>query len=303
MEFGKLANVDHIQWNIPNCDHNSLTALNVNNSSFSVYFGAPAWVNKKWIGEIYPEKIKSNEYLAYYSRSFTTIELNSSHYHIPTQEQCSRWIAQTPQEFQFCPKVYQEISHTPGGMRNTKLILEWLKFMHIIQPRLGLCFIQLPPTFTYNDKYDLFVFLKQWPDDFKLAVEFRHSSWFDGDSNQRTIKPSVRDYFQSRGISLVVTDVAGKREVLHGSVTGDCFVIRLNGYLHSSDEVRSKMWAQRLQLLKTHGLSKAYCFMHQPGDEKILEFTKTFMSQINELCQTQFHLKEIKKASVQEAFF
>ena len=303
MEFGKLASVDHIQWSIPQCDPTSLATLNKKNSSVTVRFGAPAWVNKKWIGEIYPAKIKSNEYLTYYSRSFSTIELNSSHYHIPTSDQCQRWIHQTAEEFRFCPKVYQEISHSPGGMKNSSLIQEWLRFLQNIQPRLGICFIQLPPFFTYNEKLDLFTFLKQWPDDFKLAVEFRHHSWFEGSTLQRTIRPSVRDYFQSRGISVIVTDVAGRRDVLHGSVTGDCFALRLNGYVHDSDSLRSELWAKRIQLLQTNGLKEAYLFIHQPNDEKVLELTETFLNQINQLCKTQLALQKIKKAPVQEAFF
>ncbi len=303
MEFGKLADVDHIQWNTPQCDPASLAALNPRNQFFELRFGAPAWVNKKWFGEIYPSQIKSNLYLTYYSRSFSTIELNSSHYHIPTNEQCQKWIEQTPAEFRFCPKIYQEISYRPGGMKNVQLIQQWLRFCETLQPRLGLCFIQLPPTFSYENKFYLFSFLKEWPNNFKLAVEFRHPSWFEGQPEKRTIKASVRDYFQSRGLSLIVTDVAGRRDVLHGSVTGNCFVLRFNGYLHLSDSVRSQFWAKRIQELQAQGLNEAYIFIHQPNDERIPTLTKIFLSQINELCQTRYELHEIKKAPIQGALF
>lgn len=309
MEFGKLTNIDHIQWAIPQCDVDSLKnlAISTKHKLFTIHFGAPAWVNKKWIGRIYPPKIKSSEYLFYYSRSFNTIELNSSHYHIPTTDQCTRWISQTPHSFRFCPKVFQGISHTPQGLRDVKLIQDWLLFLEKMRSRLGICFLQLPPHFCYTNKSDLFQFFKQWPNDLQLAVEFRHPSWFQGNSNNRTLLPSVREYFQKQNISALVTDVAGRREVLHGTVTTNTFLLRFNGYnLHSSDGVRTAMWASRLKELKDHGLNEVYLFIHQPGDDLIPELTDLFLSQINELCgtttQLQSNLSEKEKAPLQGAF-
>lgn len=46
-------------------------------------------------------------------------------------------------------------------------------------PRLGCALLQLPPSFHArpHEEKTLRIFLRAWPDDIPLAVEFRHESW------------------------------------------------------------------------------------------------------------------------------
>jgi hypothetical protein len=93
MEFGKLPSVDHIDWTLPPDVEESLRYLEqikdpVRPTQF--YIGTPAWGHREWVGKIYPPGVKAADYLKYYAKNFNTIELNTSHYRIPTAEQCER---------------------------------------------------------------------------------------------------------------------------------------------------------------------------------------------------------------------
>lgn len=274
MEFGKLPFVDHIDWTIPPTDPLAADFLAKNPSSdFKIYWGAPAWGHKEWIGQIYPEKTKAADFLYFYSRYFNCIELNTSHYRIPTPEQTQKWRSQVPPEFRFCPKVFQAISHTADGMRDGALQKPWFQFLENLGENLGPSFLQLPPQFSYAQKTRLYEFLQSWPQEFPLAVEFRNTSWF----NDGRLLPALTQYLQSRKIGLVITDVAGRRDVLHSSISASFSLLRFIGNnLHPSDFDRARQWAERFSLWRDLGLKTIFLMVHEPDDVKAPEMMEFF---------------------------
>ncbi len=277
MEFGKVDSpeiLERIDFTLPNEDPHTRAflqsiALNSADARRDILIGAPAWGRKEWIGSVYPPGTKAADFLFHYAQLFDTIELNTTHYRIPTPEQAAKWISQVRSEFLFCPKVFKEISHSRTGLINKSLLYEWFEFAESLGQNLGPCFIQLPPHFTYSEKALLFQFLKSWPNEIPLSVELRHVSWFQNG----VVLPALVEYLQSRGIGLVMTDVAGRRDVLHSSVTSSHVMVRLVGNeLHSSDFVRLQNWIQRLRSWRDLGLSKPILFLHQPDDIKLPDF-------------------------------
>jgi uncharacterized protein YecE (DUF72 family) len=116
----------------------------------------------------------------------------------------------------------------------------------------------------------LFKFLEKWPQEFKLSIELRHKSWFQ----DHKIIPALTEYLFKKKIGLVITDVAGRRDVLHTSQTTNWSLIRLIGNnLHLSDEERLRDWGARLVVWRNQGLRDAYLFLHQPDDLLTVEFT------------------------------
>lgn len=281
MEFGKRSNVDHVDWSLPEDDPVSAGFLRSRSNSckLGLFFGAPAWSHAEWVGRLYPPGIKAAQYLSYYSSYFTTIELNTTHYRIPTAEQTEKWKAQVPAEFVFCPKIFQGISHGRGGLSNSALLSQWLEFLDHLGPHAGPSFLQLPPTFAYSDKAELFDFLKRWPDARELSLEFRHPSWF----RQGRLLPALVEYLQSRGIGLVITDVAGRRDVLHVSISSDFVLLRFIGNrLHPSDFTRAAGWTSRFLRWQETGLRRLYLFIHQPDGAHVPEMTSFFLKTLTE---------------------
>lgn len=291
MEFGKIEDlnrIDKMQWVLPPEDPLTRPFLNTqanpDTHKTKFYIGAPAWNHKEWIGRIYPPKTPQTEFLFHYSRNFNCIELNTTHYRIPTPENVKAWVNKVPGSFLFLPKIPQSISHDQGGLRDTELLGKWLTAIDLFGSNLGPCFLQLPSTFSYAYKLELFQFLKSWPDTHELTLELRHPSWFkDG----HVLAPLV-EYLQGRDIGLVITDVAGRRDVLHTSISAPFSMLRFIGNsLHSSDFDRAKLWSKKINTWQSQGLKQFFFIVHQPEDIKTPEMADWVIDDLNAVCDAR----------------
>ena len=61
-----------------------------------IKIGCTGWSYQGWSGTFYPKKLKSSEWLKYYSQIFSITEINSTFYKIPSQEIVRKWNADTP---------------------------------------------------------------------------------------------------------------------------------------------------------------------------------------------------------------
>ena len=113
MDFGKLDDISNVNFTLPAAHpftHQVLKNASGNNSTLC-FVGPPIWSNKEWVGKIYPTTAKEKDFLYHYTRQFNTIELNVTHYQIPTEATIQRWREASAPGFRFCPKWPQEISH------------------------------------------------------------------------------------------------------------------------------------------------------------------------------------------------
>lgn len=300
MEFGKLNNIENVNWSLPADEPASMAFLKSlpSDRESRFYIGTPAWGHREWVGKIYTAHAKAADYLSYYAQSFNTIELNTTHYRIPTAEQCRKWQDQVSarEDFLFCPKVFQGLSHAPGGLHNKTLISEWLGFLKSLQPRLGPCFLQLPPHFDYSKKAALFYFLEQWPSEFPLSLEFRHPTWLQGPR----ILPALEKYLRHKNIGLVITDVAGRRDLLHTSITADFVLLRFIGNdLHPTDFTRAESWSERFATWTSRGLSRVFFFAHEPDDIHAPELAQAVVLALNENCAASLPLLQWQSVQTQ----
>src|SRR5919198_1666904 len=61
-----------------------------------VHVGTSGWSYPSWKPDFYPAGTDAKEFLAYYASRFSTVELNTTGYRLPAEEQFERWAAQTP---------------------------------------------------------------------------------------------------------------------------------------------------------------------------------------------------------------
>ncbi len=148
-----------------------------------LYIGTSGWNYYDWKDRFYPADSKPREYLAYYSRHFPTTEVNYSFYHLPKPTTYQNWAAQVPDNFVFAVKTSRVITH----IRRLKDVAdEWQLFLDnasALGRKLGPVLLQFPPSFKKNAGL-LAAFLQesphmQGPTGVRLALEFRHASWFD----------------------------------------------------------------------------------------------------------------------------
>lgn len=266
MDFGKLPSVDHIDFTLPPDPPQNkalLGSLPARTAAPLIYLGATGYNMKAWVGRWYPAGAKDREFLQYYGRQFNTIEHNTTHYRIPDAAAVARWREEAPEDFRYCPKIPQTISHARDlGLSGPEISL-FCDVIRDLTPKLGCCFIQLPPHFSTQNLPVLARFLDVFPADIPLAVEVRHESFF---------KPGIAadDFFQllqTYNVSTVITDVAGRRDVCHMRLSSGRVLVRFVGNaLHPSDYARIRDWAARLADWFDAGLREAYFFCHEPDN-------------------------------------
>ena len=70
-----------------------------------LYVGTSGWSYPSWKPGFYPADAKPTEFLNHYATRLAAVELNTTGYRLPAEEQFRRWAAQVPEGFQFAPKL------------------------------------------------------------------------------------------------------------------------------------------------------------------------------------------------------
>ena len=265
MKFGKLTDINSVDFSLPaDANFNAMALADLPKTpSVHFYIGATGWSMKEWNGKVYPKGTPAKDYQHYYSRQFNTIEHNTTHYRIPDPETVHKWKTEVPDDFRFCPKIPQRISHSRDlGMGSQELRLFWERISGL-EHALGCCFIQLPPHFGYHKLPILKEFLSIWPASIPLAVEVRHESWFEQPQHTEDWLAMLHKFQKAA----VITDVAGRRDVLHMGLSHPQVMIRFVGNgLHPTDYDRIDAWIVRLKSWIEAGIQEIYFFPHEPDN-------------------------------------
>ncbi len=304
MDFGKLDDISGVDFSLP--PDNPFTGQtlhrldNTGSGQISCFVGPPIWANKEWVGKIYPTTAKEKDFLYHYTRQFNTIELNVTHYQIPSEATILRWREAAAPGFRFCPKWPQIISHEHQLKGIEHLSREFTDAVLSLKEHLGTTFLQLGPAFDTRQTRTLELFLQQLPEGFPIAVEFRHPDWFSNQVIwQKTIE-MLREY----GAGTVMSDVAGRRDVLHMSLTTPVVTLRFVGHeLHPTDFTRVDAWVQRLKIWYDQGLQTAYIFVHCGENTNAPELTKYWIEQLNRHCGLSLQAPNIRPKAVQGSLF
>ena len=79
--------------------------------AIKIFAGASGYSFKEWKGTFYPEKIKAEEMLAYYSERLPTVEINNTFYRMPKTTVLESWAKTVPASFRFSIKASRRITH------------------------------------------------------------------------------------------------------------------------------------------------------------------------------------------------
>jgi uncharacterized protein YecE (DUF72 family) len=148
----------------------------------NIRIGPAGWSYKDWEGIVYPQKPGARfDPLAYLTRFFDTIEINSSFYRpftISTARSWSRRVAGAA-GFMFTAKLHRVFTHERGKATEAdeKAVRAGMDVL-VSEGKLGAMLLQFPWSFKNTD--DERVYLAKLLDRFKdypLVVEVRHSTW------------------------------------------------------------------------------------------------------------------------------
>jgi uncharacterized protein YecE (DUF72 family) len=185
--------------------------------------GTASWTDPTMTarGVFYPDGASTAEdRLRYYATKFPVVEVDSTYYALPREQQSKLWVERTPDGFVMDVKAHalmtgqpSEVKRLPREIRDAlpdplrekariygkdlpkELHDEvWDTFRRGIEPlrhasRLGAVFLQFPRwVFPSNETRDAILDAAARLGEVKLTVEFRNGSWFNEKNAERTLR-------------------------------------------------------------------------------------------------------------------
>ncbi|GHE56345.1 DUF72 domain-containing protein [Roseivirga thermotolerans] len=297
MKFGGVANPESIDFTLPP-DHEGTLALLSRGEGLQkprIYVGCAKW-NRSDLKGFYPRGTKDE--LTYYATQFNSIELNATFYNFYSKEQYAAWAQKTPDHFRFFPKVNQMISHMKRLNDVDRYTEEFCESLIGLKEKLGMVFLQLHNNFGPKNWDRLERFLNGFPKEIPLAVEVRHTDWL----NQEDVANRFYQLLESKRVSNIITDTAGRRDLLHMRLTTPQVFIRYVGANHESDYTRLDDWLQRIKAwVATGGLTDIYFFVHQNLEKASPLLSAYFIKKLN--AELGYELQVPETQSTQSSLF
>lgn len=266
--------------------------------------GTASWTHKSLLESgWYPPAANTPERrLAHYATQFPIVEVDSTYYALPAERTTTLWAARTPAGFTFNVKAFAlltghpaRVAALPKDLRPAsakprvypadlppRLLEEiWSRFLAALDPlvaagRLGALLFQFPPWFTAGpDARRTLLDVAARCRPLRVAVEFRHGSWFAGDDRDETLR-----FLREHDLPYVAVDMPqGHRSSVPpvAAATADLAVVRLHGrsdqwtstdidekFAHFYSDAELAEWVPRLHTLaaqtdQTHVLFNNCC--------------------------------------------
>jgi uncharacterized protein YecE (DUF72 family) len=232
-----------------------------------LFVGTSGYAYKQWKGKFYPAKLADKDMLAFYGERFDTVEVNNTFYRMPSGKVLERWCAEVPDHFSFSIKASRRITHQ-GRIKDVADSVDFLfEQLKVMSNKLGPVLFQLPP----NLKMDLprlAGFLDMLPQDRKVAMEFRHISWFD-----EVVYAALREH----DVALCITDGEIKEEIPFVA-TAPWGYLRLRAVEYADGAIRE--WAETV---KSQDWEEAYIFFKHEDEATGPKLAKRFL----EICEAE----------------
>lgn len=296
MDFGKVISeeLESIDFKLPP-DHQDTTRILKKASKKSsplVYVGCAKWGRKDWVGKIYPPKTKEADFLREYAKRFNCIELNATFYRMPTTTQTAGWQAKVGDNFMFCPKFTDGITHIKRLKDVKEQTDRFLEGISGFKNNLGPLFLMPHPGMGPKTLETIDTFIQSLPDDVDLFTELRHAQWF---ADQEAFD-AVFAMLEKNKSGVIITDSSGRRDCVHMRLTTPEVFIRFVGNgLHPTDYTRIDDWVQRIRQWMDQGIEKVYFFMHQHEELHSPELSLYLIQQLNKHCGTSIPEPEFVK--------
>ncbi len=180
--------------------------------------GCSGFSYKDWKGTFYPAELPGRRWLAHYSGTFPTVELNVTFYRLPGVETFAKWYNETPADFSFALKGSRLITHLKKLRDIDGLVEEFFARASTLKEKLSVILWQFPASYHFEkDRFKKFLtILDKYPA--WNAFEFRSGSW---------INEEVAHMCRNHGAALCMADWPEFLENL--PVTADFVYIRRHG--------------------------------------------------------------------------
>jgi uncharacterized protein YecE (DUF72 family) len=143
-----------------------------------VDIGTSGYSYKEWKGSFYPKDLGATKMLGFYGERFPTVEINNTFYQMPKASVLEGQARQVPEGFKFAFKSPGRITHQKRLKDVGEPVKHLWETVATLGARLGPVLYGLPPNMK-KEVGRLAEVLRMTPSGRRVAVEFRHESWFD----------------------------------------------------------------------------------------------------------------------------
>jgi len=152
-----------------------------------LFVGTTGWSYPDWSNLIYPSRRpKDFSELAFISRLFNVVEINTTYYHPQSSGAAKEWLKQVAPNprFRFTAKLWQKFMLEKGrdggdGYLQSDIAIAKRGMRPLLEAgRLGALLVQFPQSFHFNESNrDRVSRLLEAFQEYPLVVEIRHDSW------------------------------------------------------------------------------------------------------------------------------
>jgi uncharacterized protein YecE (DUF72 family) len=168
-------------------------------SAMAVWIGTSGWQYRHWDASFYPREVPKPEQLRFYAERFQVVEVNATFYKLPGPGVLGSWAAQAPEDFVFVVKASKFLTHFKKLKDPEEPVERLMSRARELGPKMGPILLQLPPNMHRNEER-LDAALALLAPQARVAVEFRHDSWY---------AESVREVLARHGAALCLADRGG----------------------------------------------------------------------------------------------
>ncbi len=182
-----------------------------------ILIGTSGWNYDHWQGPFYPEDLANSKWLDFYSKTFSTVEVNNSFYQLPAEKTFKSWRENTPAGFTFAVKASRYITHMKKLKDPGEALTKFFKRVEILGDKMGPVLFQLPPRWKANPER-LRAFIKLLSRDHRYTFEFRDNSWWHSE---------IFQILSDANAAFCIYELAGV--ISPREITADFIYIRLHG--------------------------------------------------------------------------
>jgi uncharacterized protein YecE (DUF72 family) len=246
--------------------------------SGQILIGTSSWTDPTLIkdGNFYPPGVTSAEgRLRFYASRFPLVEVDSTYYFPPSENNSALWIERTPPHFTFNIKAYSLLTNHPTRAESIYKDLQpslpegkkrvyreqlpdetvdevWQRFRDALMPlhsagKLGAVLFQFPQWFVISRKSKAYIdeCVERLPD-YRVAVEFRHKSWMEERNVEETLS-----FLSERNLPYVCVDMPqgfdSSLPPVSAATADDLAMVRFHGRNTEAWETKSDTASERFR--------------------------------------------------------
>ncbi|MFH1736782.1 MAG: DUF72 domain-containing protein [Actinomycetota bacterium] len=229
--------------------------------SASCCIGTSGFSYDHWVGAYYPPELHQRDRLAFYSRDFSTVEINATFYRLQSAAAFRHWQEATPTGFRFTIKGSRHVTHVKRLRDSRAAIQRFFTPSKKLGKKLAVTLWQTPPNLARDpsllDDF-LSVLIEEAPRGVRQVFEFRGENWLTAETY------TVLD---SHGCGVVIAD-SNRFPSAGDTVCGGFVYLRFhgrtaNGYNYRVSDL--KVWAEKIKRWMVEGRDVFAYFNNDAG--------------------------------------